>query len=612
MAANAVIGALRVNLGMDSANFQTGLNKSQTAMQRWGAQVTKVSAVAGAAAGAALVGIAVGVRRTIDEMDTLGRKASQQLGIPVDQLIRLRHAAELSGVSFEALATGVKRLSGSMLDMAMGMKGTTSRAFEALGISVMNADGQLKSQTDVIAEMSEKFSMMEDGATKTALAMAIFGKRAGPDMVPLLNAGTAALSEMMAEAEALGLVFDNETGKAAERFNDNLTRLAKVWDGLFIKISTKLLPALERLSQAFVDFAKNGDAVDRMANRLKSTLEFVATQIALIAAAVLQAKAEFAGLAEAWNRLIGGDLRGAWDAFIAGQKESVEIVRKTREDMANIFNGTGANAGSAQAAGAATGEAFVVGLEGAAGKVKTVVDEMAIDAARIFDATRTPLEQYQAQIARLNELLAAGAINQDTYNRAVLQAQDTFDKATEGAENSILSLESVGQTMQQSFMSVFDRLIEGTFNARDAIAGLLSDLARMLANQAFQMLFSSGSGSGSTGGGLLGAFLSSLKLPGFATGGTILPGGAGGIDSQIVAFRKSPSEQVDIYNPRQIAGGGGGVMMINVNVSGARGNREIEEMVQSGVANGIRSYDDRVLPGRVKGITGTAMRRGDF
>lgn len=37
---------------------------------------------------------------------------------------------------------------------------------------------------------------------------------------------------------------------------------------------------------------------------------------------------------------------------------------------------------------------------------------------------------------------------------------------------------------------------------------------------------------------------------------------------------------------------------INVNVSGARGNREISEMVHQGIASGLAAYD-RALPGRL-------------
>jgi hypothetical protein len=44
-------------------------------------------------------------------------------------------------------------------------------------------------------------------------------------------------------------------------------------------------------------------------------------------------------------------------------------------------------------------------------------------------------------------------------------------------------------------------------------------------------------------------------------------------------------------------GGGGGV--ININVSGARGNQEIQQMVNAGVSQGIAGYD-RGLLGRVQ------------
>ena len=48
---------------------------------------------------------------------------------------------------------------------------------------------------------------------------------------------------------------------------------------------------------------------------------------------------------------------------------------------------------------------------------------------------------------------------------------------------------------------------------------------------------------------------------------------------------------------------------INVNVSGARGNAEITEMVQAGVTNGLRQYDAR-LADRSQGIRRDPRFRG--
>ncbi|PLU83526.1 hypothetical protein BMJ22_04060, partial [Sinorhizobium medicae] len=53
---------------------------------------------------------------------------------------------------------------------------------------------------------------------------------------------------------------------------------------------------------------------------------------------------------------------------------------------------------------------------------------------------------------------------------------------------------------------------------------------------------------GGGGGGIFGLIGS---LFGFANGGSFKVGGAGGADSQIVAFRASPNERVSVTKPGQ-------------------------------------------------------------
>lgn len=56
-------------------------------------------------------------------------------------------------------------------------------------------------------------------------------------------------------------------------------------------------------------------------------------------------------------------------------------------------------------------------------------DEMQQDAKSIFDATRTPMEKYESTIGHLHDLLDAGAINWDTYGRAVRDAKSELEKS---------------------------------------------------------------------------------------------------------------------------------------------------------------------------------------
>ena len=68
------------------------------------------------------------------------------------------------------------------------------------------------------------------------------------------------------------------------------------------------------------------------------------------------------------------------------------------------------------------------------------MDNLKKKAENFYEQTRTPLEKYQAEIKELDELLASGMLDQDTYNRAVKSAEEkispreeTHDKKFAGA-----------------------------------------------------------------------------------------------------------------------------------------------------------------------------------
>ncbi|QPC87418.1 hypothetical protein GA830_12195 [Mesorhizobium sp. NBSH29] len=250
MAGNAVIGALRVNLGIDTAQFSQGLGTAQSSLAKFG----KTVALAAAAAGAAIAGaLAVGVKSALNSADEMSKMAAK-IGIPIEELSKLKYVADLSGVSLQGLQTSVGKLSKNMADAADGT-GEGKKAFDRLGISVVGADGKLKSSSQVMAEISDKFASMPNGAQKTALAMKLMG-RAGADMIPLLNGGSAALNGMLLEAKALGLEVSQKTATAAEQFNDNLSRMGYAVTGLTLGLTAALAPALAVISDAMVVFVQ--------------------------------------------------------------------------------------------------------------------------------------------------------------------------------------------------------------------------------------------------------------------------------------------------------------------------------------------------------------------
>lgn len=173
-------------------------------------------------------------------------------------------------------------------------------------------------------------------------------------------------------------------------------------------------------------------------------------------------------------------------------------------------------------------------------------EQMLREGERVFEATRTPAEALRIEFERLNEMVKAGAIGFDTYTRAVEQAQNEFSGLNQTAEN-----------VSQSFgRSLEDMIIDGK-NWRDSLAGFMQDIARELIRTAALTPLMNALKGGITSAFGGGGFLSSL--PRFANGGSFKVGGAGGIDSQLVAFRASPSETVSIDKP----GGGRGDVVVN-------------------------------------------------
>ena len=89
----------------------------------------------------------------------------------------------------------------------------------------------LKSSAQVLTEIAGKFEGSADGANKTAAAMALLGK-SGRELIPLLNEGAAGLDEMQKTAQNMGLVIDQNTSNAVQKFNDNLKILGKTKEGI--------------------------------------------------------------------------------------------------------------------------------------------------------------------------------------------------------------------------------------------------------------------------------------------------------------------------------------------------------------------------------------------
>jgi hypothetical protein len=589
MAGNAVVGALRVTLGLDSAQFTTGMKTAQTGLQRF-AGIAKAGALAiGSAMVAAGGAMALAMRAVVNDADEMSKMA-QKIGVPIEELSRLRYAAELSDISLENLEKSLRRLSAGMLDASENATGPAASAFAMLGISVKDAEGNIRSSTSVIEDLAARFARMPDGVEKTALAMRIFGK-SGADMIPLLNSGADGLRVMYEEAEQLGIVLDRETGLAAERFNDNLTRLGKTKDGIVTKVTAGMLPAFDRLAASLVTTANDSEGLKVVGRGLGLVMNGLIAVVVGVAGAFWALGLAAADYAKIAVRLAQLDFAGAIAAWDARGNAAAQSLRNTGNQIRALFTAT---APAAEALGglADTTDHLADATSRAGRATRGLTEDQratqaaAADSARVFADTRTELEKYNAEMERLEALRARGeangGISQDTFNRAraalvadrernnpLAQAAERIrNENAEAAEKRREDAIQFAADHEENLRaSTYDGIRSGLQAAADGNLGqylaqrLRDALFDGLADTLTNMLRGPKGSSGGGAAGWLGALGSVFKtfaggLPGFKTGGSFKVGGSGGADSQLMQFRATPGEMVDIRRPGQDQGGG--------------------------------------------------------
>jgi len=181
-------------------------------------------------------------------------KTSTRLGVTVEEFQRLDHALKISGSSMEQQKMSFVRLARVADDANSGLK-TAEEAFQRLGVSVTDADGVLKNQPQLLAEVADAFARTADGTEKTALAAELFGRK-GTDLLQFLNLGSEGIRKLGDEAEALGAVMSGDAARAAESYTDSVTRMNASFDGVKRTIGSAVMPAIEGLTNEITGVIK--------------------------------------------------------------------------------------------------------------------------------------------------------------------------------------------------------------------------------------------------------------------------------------------------------------------------------------------------------------------
>lgn len=443
MAGGATIGALRVVLGADTAIFDKNLKRAQSRLAVFGKGIGVAMAAVAASVAAAATAVGAAMRGMLTEADKL-TKLGRAIGVPVEELSALKHAAELSGASVEQLGRLFRNVARNMQGAAQAPS-AFSRALDSLGIAWRDAEGNFIRADKLMLAVADKFAQMEDGAGKTALAMKIFGEEMGPKFVSMLNQGSAGIRAMTEEAQQLGIVIDQQTGEAAERFNDALDKLKKAQTGIITQITARFAPTLAGLAESLVNTAKNTEALRYVGNLLVNVLKGLVTAGTIVAGIFRELGRIVAAVAGAVVAAAQLEFKAAANLVkqhFGNMKDAVAAdVQFIRELWAGFPTETQAAAVTFQEK---TSAPIVQSTRAMAEEMRNfqMAAQMALDSV-----LNSPTETFQAKIAALEQAVRNGTISFAEFGQVVKQVQ----------QENIQHWENLGSTVASTLTTVFGK-----------------------------------------------------------------------------------------------------------------------------------------------------------
>lgn len=588
------------------------------------------------------------VHKTIETASAMVDMADR-IGISTDALQELSYAGKLAGLSSEDLERNLTRLNRTIADTGAGNKTILTQ----LGIQARDSAGNYRPLLDVMYELADRYQKAGSSAAKTKILVEAFGK-SGSQMAPLFKEGAEGIKEAVEEAQRLGIVIDSNLLRGAKSADDAMVRLGATLNASVTRSVLILAPVIESLADfmtraaaALRDFSDT--AADFFGDAQAASFEYLKSEID---SSMWRLNA-FQNAAKALKDVPGVN----WIAQGMADYEQghLSYLQQAQEDKLELQNFDAGKPKSKSSAGEAdqfsTGnrdqladyiaslreEVQLAQTDGEAHDVLAamlkaekiardqnvklsdaqkqtikgyvqLIDEynekskekkrLEQEGKQLTESLLTPQEKYNADIAEYNKLLAAGAITQDTYNRAVAAAKKTLDESSDSYKQA----GELAGDLKDALGNAWDEAYSGGKKVTDIVAELIQALAQAIVKvyilgpllkqlgDIFQNSFGSGGGSGGGLGGIFGWIgngISSIFGSGsgaatppsgtgpvggfaFATGGSGVVGGVGPIDSKLVSLRLTPGELVNVTRPGAAQGGSPVNVIINNNADGTK------------------------------------------
>ena len=248
-----------------------------------GMQGFSAGTVAAMAAAAAAI---VAVVKVVSDLGKLTIEVAAQVdeyitqsaitGVPTQMLQAWDYAAPLIDVDAETIKGSMTKITRAMGDAASGSE-SAQAMFDALGVSITNSDGSLRSAEEVFYDVVDALGRMGEGAERDSIAMELMGKSA-QELNPLINQGSKALKEYAAEAENAGYILDTEQIKKLGEVDDAYQTLQLTIEANRKQLAADFAPAAKAAMELFTDVVKKaGEMLKHLASIIESLISILRT-----------------------------------------------------------------------------------------------------------------------------------------------------------------------------------------------------------------------------------------------------------------------------------------------------------------------------------------------
>lgn len=259
---------------------------------------------------------ALSVGKELDELS----KVAQRTGVSVEALQAYGAAAQLAGMDIESFAKAIQKLSINIGAATIDEK--AQKKFAELGLTFQELkDMDPTSQFEAIADAVAKIA---DESERNKVLVNIFGK-GGIELGPLFSEGPGALKRMREEAEALGMVVDQESISAIERMNDAFDKVWFTIKGLTGQILGQLAEPIAQITEDLLKVVAEAGAVNIAQDIAGGLLDF----IQMAGTAFLNLAKFIDAFVRKFSTILGIDLRSDAEKELAALKKKEDGTTQT-------------------------------------------------------------------------------------------------------------------------------------------------------------------------------------------------------------------------------------------------------------------------------------------